>query len=134
MIKDKKLLILAFLGIVGLVAVSGCTNNQTSNSSTNTVTLQNMAFNPSTLNVQVGATVTWVNKDSATHNVVSDSGVFDSGNLANGQSYNYTFNQAGSFPYHCSIHPSMKGTIVVTTGAPSNSSTTTSSSGSTTPY
>lgn len=134
MIKDKKLLILAFLGIVGLVAVSGCTSNQTSNSSTNTVTLQNMAFNPSTLNVQVGATVTWVNKDSVTHNVVSDSGVFDSGNLANGQSYNYTFNQAGSFPYHCSIHPSMKGTIVVTTGAPSNNSTTTSSSGSTTPY
>lgn len=55
MIKDKKLLILVFLGIVGLVAVSGCTsgNNQTS-SSGNTVTIQNMAFNPSTLNVQVG--------------------------------------------------------------------------------
>lgn len=130
MIKDKKLLILAFLGIVGLVAVSGCTssNNQTS-SSGNTVTMQNMAFSPATLNVQVGTTVTWLNKDSTIHRVVSDSGAFDSGDLTNGQSYNFTFSQAGSFPYHCSIHPSMKGTIVVSTNAPSTTNTTTTSSG-----
>ena len=135
MIKNKKLLILVFLGIVGLVAVSGCTssNNQTS-SSGNTVTIQNMAFNPSTLNVQVGTVVTWLNKDSTSHRVVSDSGVFDSGDLTNGQSYNFTFSQAGSFPYHCSIHPSMKGTIVVSTSAPSTTTTTTSSGGSANPY
>ncbi len=136
MIKNKRLLILTFLGIVGLVAVSGCTssNNQTS-SSGNTVTIQNMAFNPATLNVQVGTVVTWLNKDSTTHRVVSDSGAFDSGDLTNGQSYNFTFSQAGSFPYHCPIHPSMKGTIVVSTSAPSTTNTTTtSSSGSSTPY
>lgn len=78
--------------------------------------------------------VTWLNKDSTSHRTVSDSGVFDSGDLTNGQSYNFTFSQAGSFPYHRSIHPSMKGTIVVSTSAPSTTTTTTSSGGSANPY
>lgn len=63
-----------------------------------------MAFNPSTPNVKVGTTVMWINKDSVIHRVVSDSGLFGSANLTNGQSYNYTFNQTGSYPYHCTIH------------------------------
>lgn len=113
---EKNFLFFGFLTVLAVVAISGCTSN------TNTVTIQNMSFNPSTLNVQVGTTVTWINKDSTTHHVVSDSGVFDSGDLSTGMSYNYTFNQTGSYPYHCSIHPSMKGTIVVTTSAPSQSS------------
>jgi len=133
---EKKYLILAVLGILAVVAVSGCTSNtnQTSNSSSsaNAVTIQNMAFNPATLNVQVGTTVTWTNKDSNTHRVVSDSGLFDSGDLANGKSFSYTFNQTGSYPYHCSIHPSMTGTIVVSTSASSttNQSTSSNSAGS----
>ena len=52
-------------------------------------------------------------KITVTHDVVSDTGLFNSGNLNNGMSYNYTFNQTGVYPYHCSIHPSMTGTIVV---------------------
>jgi len=87
-----------FLGVflvLGIVAVSGCTSqNQTA---TNTVTIQNMAFNPSTLNVKVGTTVTWINNDTVTHDVTSDTGLFTSGNLTNGQSYNYTFNQTGNY-------------------------------------
>jgi plastocyanin len=118
-----------FLGVflvLGIVAVSGCTSqNQTA--STNTVTIQNMAFSPTTLNVKVGTTVTWINKDSVTHDVVSDTGLFTSGNLTNGMSYNYTFNQTGSFPYHCAIHPSMTGTIVVSTSAPTSTGSTGSS-------
>lgn len=108
---------------MGVVAVSGCTSQTTT--SANTVTIQNMAFNPATLNVQVGTTVTWTNKDSATHRVVSDTGLFNSGDLTTGMSYNYTFNQTGSFSYHCSIHPSMTGTVVVSTNDPSNSNTST---------
>jgi plastocyanin len=128
---ENKYLILAVLGIMGVVAVSGCTSN--TSSSANTVTIQNFAFNPAVLNVQVGKTVTWTNKDSTTHHVVSDTGLFDSGNLSNGMSYNYTFNTAGNYPYHCSIHPSMKGTIVVTTNAPASPSTASNTSGSGTP-
>ena len=115
--------------VLGVVAVSGCTSQ--TQSAANTVTIQNMAFNPSTLNVKVGTTVTWINKDSVTHDVVSDTGLFTSGNLTNGISYNYTFNQTGSFPYHCAIHPSMTGTIVVSTNAPtSTGSSNSNSSGS----
>jgi len=71
----------------------------------------------------------WINKDSVTHRVVSDSGLFGSGNLINGQSYNYTFNQTGSYPYHCAIHPSMAGTIVVSTTAPTSNSNSNGASG-----
>ena len=94
-----------------------------------TVTIQNSSFNPSTLNVQVGTTVTWINKDTTTHDVVSDTGLFNSGNLTNGMSYNYTFNQTGSFAYHSAIQPSMTGTIVVSTNAPSSTGSSNSTSG-----
>ena len=123
---NRNFLVFGVFLVLGVVAVSGCTSSQ----SGSTVTIQNMAFNPSTLNVQVGTTVMWINKDSVTHHVVSDTGVFDSGDLATGQSYNYTFNQTGSFPYHCSIHPSMTGTIVVSTSAPTSTGSSNSSGGS----
>lgn len=81
--------------------------------------------------------ITWINKDSTPHHVVSDTGLFDSGNLNKGQTYNYTFYQAGNYSYHCSIHPSMTGTIFVypplmTTS--SNNNTTTMSNGTPVPY
>ena len=77
------------------------------------VTISNFAFNPQTLNVPRGSTVTWTNKDSTSHTVTSDSGAFDGGPLSSGAVLSFTFNQAGTFSYHCSIHPSMKATIVV---------------------
>ena len=58
-----------------------------------------------------GDTVTWVNLDSAAHTVTSAS--FDSSSLAKGQSYKFTFNQAGTFKYHCTVHPSMLGEVIV---------------------
>ncbi|MBZ2166531.1 cupredoxin domain-containing protein [Methanobacterium spitsbergense] len=69
------------------------------------------AFSPSTLIVPVNTTVTWINKDPVTQNLVSDTGLFESGNLSNGQSFNYTFNQTGSYHYHSNIHPNIKGSI-----------------------
>jgi amicyanin len=85
---------------------------------TNTVTIQDMAFAPSSLTVKKGATITWVNKDSAQHNVVTDEGQPAGGPagplLANGQTYSFTFNTAGTFKYHCQVHPSMHGTVIVT--------------------
>lgn len=123
---------------MGIVAISGCTNqtgNNTSSQTGNTsgaytVNIQNFAFNPATLNVPVGTTVKWVNMDSTTHHIVSDTGAFQSPNLSSGQSYTYTFTQAGSYPYHCSIHTSMTGTIVVGTPSTSTPSTTTPSTSS----
>jgi plastocyanin len=80
------------------------------------VNINNMMFTPSQITVTKGGTVTWTNSDSTTHTVVDDlsnAGGPASGDIPPGQSYSFTFNKTGSFQYHCSIHPSMRGTIVV---------------------
>ena len=121
---NRNLIVFGVLLVLGVVAVSGCTSQ-----SSNTVTIQNSNFSPTTLNVTVGTTVMWINKANVTQGVTSDSGIFDSGNLTNGMSYNYTFNQSGSYPYHSSVDPSMTGTIVVS-GSNSSSNSSGSSGGS----
>jgi len=71
-------------------------------------------FNPSTLTIKVGTTVIWKNVSSAPHTVTSDDGqTFDSGNLAVGDTFRFTFKNAGTFSYHCNIHPYMRASIVV---------------------
>ena len=80
--------------------------------------MQGFAFVPQTLTVSAGTTVTWTNLDSAPHQILADSGQtgvdgFSSPNMATGSTYSYTFQKAGTWAYHCSIHPSMKGTVVV---------------------
>ena len=72
-------------------------------------------FSPANLTVKVGKTVTWVNKDTVTHTVTSDgSSLFDSGFMPTGATFQFTFTAAGTYPYYCTVHPYMKGTIVVT--------------------
>jgi plastocyanin len=82
----------------------------------NSVTIKNFAFDPSTLTVKTGTTVTWVNNDGAPHALASDAGspeAFSSGSLSTGASFTFTFTKPGTYKYHCSIHPSMTGTIIV---------------------
>ncbi|MDP4271302.1 MAG: cupredoxin family copper-binding protein [Bacteroidota bacterium] len=79
----------------------------------NEVFIQNMSFNPSSLTVAQGTTVTWTNKESVTHTVTSNTSIFNSGSLSNGGTFSYKFNTVGTFPYHCSIHSGMTGTIIV---------------------
>ncbi len=122
---NRNFLVFGVLLVLGVVAVSGCTSQ-----SPNTVTIQNASFIPATMNVTVGTTVMWINKANATQDVVSDNGLFNSGNLTNGMSYNYTFNQSGTYPYHSSINPSMTGTIVVSSSS-NGSSNSSGGSGST---
>lgn len=79
------------------------------------VHMENTAFNPDPVAILVGDTITWDNHDVAPHTVTADDASFDSGVLDLGESYTRTFNQVGSIPYHCDIHPvSMTGTIIVT--------------------
>lgn len=87
-------------------------SNQTP-TATNTVTIQNYAFSPATITVKVGDTVTWTNNDSAPHSATADDGSFDTGTFSQGQSKSITFKKAGTFTYHCSVHPYMKGTVIV---------------------
>ena len=73
------------------------------------------SVSPNPVEVKVGETVTWINDDSGRHTVTSkDDGVFDSGMMGKGQSFSYTFDKAGEYPYFCSPHPNMVGTVVVT--------------------
>ncbi len=77
------------------------------------VHIRNFAFDPATISVRRGTTVTWTNFDTAGHTVTGESGGPSSGIIGNGQTYSYTFNTAGTFPYFCSPHPGMRGTVTV---------------------
>jgi len=82
----------------------------------NMIKISNFAFSPATLTVKVGSKVTWTNEDTATHTVVSDDNgkTFTSTGIAQNATYSFTFTTAGTFPYHCSVHPQMTAKIVVT--------------------
>ncbi|MFQ6015306.1 MAG: c-type cytochrome [Anaerolineae bacterium] len=77
------------------------------------VVIQGFAFNPGRITVPMGTTVTWTQQDSAPHTVTNKEDLFDSGSLSKGDSYSFTFTEAGTYEYFCRIHPRMIGTIVV---------------------
>lgn len=77
----------------------------------NTITIANFAFNPGSLTIKVGTKVTWINQDSTAHRIKSNT--FNSTDLNQGEKFEFTFNNPGSFDYICGIHPSMSGKIVV---------------------
>lgn len=71
------------------------------------------AFNPADLNVAAGTTVTWMNTDAVAHTSTSDAPAWNSGIVAPGGQFSFAFPTAGTFSYHCAIHPGMVGTVVV---------------------
>lgn len=77
------------------------------------VEIEDYAFVPGRLHINVGDMVEWRNRDAVSHTATSDNGIWDSGLLALDQTFTYTFNLAGVYPYHCSPHPWMVDTIVV---------------------
>ncbi len=77
------------------------------------VWMQNIAFNPTTINISVNSTVTWTNKDNVDHDIAADDGSFTSGKIAPGGNYQHQFTTAGTFKYHCTIHAGMVGSVVV---------------------
>lgn len=81
---------------------------------TNSVHIVDFAFSPPALTVPAGSTVTWTNTGAATHTTTADNGAWNSGPLRPGMTFAQTFATAGTFSYHCMIHPSMLGTVTVT--------------------
>ncbi len=71
-------------------------------------------FTPDTIRVTVGLPVRWTNEGTVYHAVVSDSSLFSSSLLAPTWWFEVRFDSAGTFPYHCSQHPKMTGTVIVT--------------------
>ena len=79
-----------------------------------TINIKDFSFNPSIITVKVGTKVVWVNNDTVSHTITSDSGtLLNSSAISPGQSFSFTFMSLGSANYHCSIHPNMKGVIIV---------------------
>ncbi len=77
------------------------------------INIAGFAFDPPDLTINVGDTVQWTNTDFAPHTSSSDTAVWNSGTLTNGQTFSFTFNSTGTFPYHCGIHASMMASITV---------------------
>jgi len=77
------------------------------------VTIENYAFQPDPVTVAAGTTVIWTNRDEVSHTVVSNDGLFSSPELEANQRFEFTFKKAGSFAYFCSLHPEMKGKVIV---------------------
>ena len=92
------------------------------------VSIQDFSYAPGTVSITVGGNVTWTNQGPSIHMAVSDAGLWNSGTLAapgggggpyggggsgSGGTFNWVFSQAGTYPYHCEIHPTIRGSIVV---------------------
>jgi len=104
------LVVIAMLLSVGSLSVAA---NDQPLAATAEVKIDNFSFGPQTLTVPVGATVTWTNRDDIPHTVVSTDGVFKSKVRDTDEQFSYTFAKAGTYPYYCSVHPKMTGTVVV---------------------
>jgi plastocyanin len=81
-------------------------------------------FQPATTTIEEGGTVTWTNQGAQMHTATGDAGEFDTGQLAPGQSGSATFDTAGTYTYHCEVHPFMTGSIVVTAAGAAPTATT----------
>ncbi|MCP4229497.1 MAG: cupredoxin family copper-binding protein [bacterium] len=89
---------------------------------THDVSIEGFAFVPQNISIVVGDTVRWTNNDTPPHTSTSDTMDWDSGALDNGDTFEFTFNTADSYPYHCDIHPTMTGTVNVGTSSVESSS------------
>jgi predicted lipoprotein with Yx(FWY)xxD motif/plastocyanin len=104
-----RLVALLALALVGVAALAP----QTTSAQTSQVSIVDFNFQPGTVTVPVGTTITWTNHGQTGHTTTSDSGAWDSSTLQPGQTFQFTFNQPGTFTYHCKIHPFMTGSITV---------------------
>jgi LPXTG-motif cell wall-anchored protein len=93
------------------------------------VTIVDFEFQPSSISVDQGDTVTWTNNGPTAHSATAPDGSFDTGIFPAGQSRSHTFNDAGTFSYICTPHPNMHGTIVVRASQSGGGDTPDSSAG-----
>lgn len=99
-----------------VILISGCYEQNTEDKAapieSNTVMINHFVFEPQELAVDAGTAVTWKHNDNVDHTVVSQ-GLFESETLSRGDKFTFTFSEPGEYDYHCGIHPSMTGKIIV---------------------
>ena len=96
------------------ITSAGETTAAVTTAAKNEISIKGNAFSPDNLSIKVGDTVTWINNDSYAHTVKASKSEFDSGNMASGAKFSFTFDKEGTYDYICGIHTFMTGKIVVT--------------------
>ncbi len=112
--KNVLILLLLVFFVVSLIGIAMSAQGNGGISSSGQIVdviIQNFAFKPESVKIFVGDTVKWTNMDSADHAVSGT--IFTSGIISKGQNYEYMFTEPGAYNYECSIHPYMKGTVIV---------------------
>jgi plastocyanin len=115
-VRGRLWLLLGVVALLSLTAFSLVIGTRSAAAQGGAVSIVDFAFQPATLEVTTGSTVTWTNTGAAPHTVSADDGSFDSGTLSPGSTFSQTFDSAGTFTYHCNIHPNMTASIVVGEG------------------
>jgi plastocyanin len=115
------LVALSFLALLVVVPVAAAQQHQNmmgqSAPKVWSVAIEDFYFEPAAAAIQPGDTIMWTNEGNQPHTVTSDDGQFDSEVLNPGDSFMFTFPEAGTFNYHCEIHPFMTGSVSVGAGA-----------------
>lgn len=111
--KNVWIAMFAMPAIAALLMLAGSGSVMANDQPSAEVKIDNFIFGPQTVTVPAGTTVTWTNSDDIPHTAVSTDGVFKSKVMDTDEKFSYTFTKAGTYPYYCSIHPKMTGTVVV---------------------
>jgi plastocyanin len=107
-------------GIVGAALLGG-----TALAADQSVAISGFSYSPASVTISVGDTVTWTNSDAQAHTATADDSTWNTGTISgSGGTGAVTFSTAGSFPYHCSIHSQMTGTVTVQAAAGGGTATT----------
>lgn len=121
MLRSQSTARLGLIAAIALMAMFALSANVTR--AAEPITIQNFAYSPGNFAAVAGDTITWNNLDTAPHTVTADGGQFNSGNIAQNGSFSFRFATAGTFAYHCDLHPAMTGVVTVS-AAPAASATT----------
>ncbi len=124
--RSKLNLALILTLVISAVAVAGRTlgatshhmkthiaGSSTTSANANEVVIENFSFEPATLTVPAGTTVTWVNRDDEPHTATATDKRFNSKTLDNGDRFSQEFKTPGTYNYYCALHPKMTGKIIV---------------------
>ena len=126
---DRQFRTRIFRGVAGGVVIASLVGG-TALAADQSVAISGFSYSPASVTVNVGDTVTWTNSDAQAHTATADDASWDTGTIGgSGGTGAVTFATAGTFPYHCNIHPAMTGTVTVQAAAP----TTAPAAGATTP-
>ena len=107
------LILIALTIVISIISVAYAQSNSEVSIVSDASTLGDKAYNPNPITISQGDTVTWINTDFGVHTVTENNDIFSSDDLRPDQTFEYVFDQSGTFDYHCKLHPTMTGKVIV---------------------